>query len=226
MSKLVQIHDSRYPHLEDQFQTSYFQHIISFLKQEKQTGRVIYPAWANMFKAFELSPRDATKVVILGQDPYHGVGQAHGLCFSVPDGVTPPPSLLNIYKELEQEYPDHKANFSSGNLSPWANQWILLLNSFLSVEAGRPLSHAKIGREQFTDHIIATLSAQKEWLVFMLWWNFAISKSKLIDNHKHLILTAAHPSPLSAYKGRFGCNHFKLCNEYLQSKSKKPIQWL
>lgn len=226
MNKLVQIDDSRYPHLEDQFQTSYFQHIISFLKQEKQAGRVIYPAWTNIFKAFELSPRDNTKVVILGQDPYHGTGQAHGLCFSVPDDITPPPSLLNIYKELEQEYPDKKANFSSGNLTHRANQWILLLNSFLTVEAGRPLSHAKIGREQFTDHIITTLSSQKEWLVFMLWWNFAISKSKLIDNQKHLILTAAHPSPLSAYKGWFGCNHFKLCNEYLQNKGKKLIQRL
>lgn len=222
MTKLVHIDDSRYEHLKDQFTQTYFLRIIHFLRSAKESWKIIYPSWSNIFRAFDLTKREHVKVVILGQDPYHGYGQAHGLCFSVPDGVAPPPSLINIYKELLSEYPELPVKHT-GDLSSWAEQGVLLLNAFLTVEASKPLSHSQIGREIFTDHIIQLLSDSKSNLVFMLWGNFAISKSRLIDNQKHLVLTAAHPSPLSAHKWRFGCNHFRLCNNYLENYWQKVI---
>lgn len=241
-SKLVNIHDSRYPHLEDQFSLDYFQHIIHFLKQEKEEGKIIYPAGSHIFRAFDLTHRDDIKVVILGQDPYHSYGQAHGLCFSVPNGIAAPPSLQNIFKEIKSEYPASSASISNlegtendewnyfrkqaTDLTPRANQWVLLLNAFLTVEECKPLSHSKIWREIFTDQVIKTISEQKTGIVFMLRGGFAKSKMNLINNQKHLVLTANHPSPLSANRwGWFGCNHFKLCNEYIQKHWEQGIFW-
>ena len=166
------------------------------------------------------------KVVILGQDPYHGAGQAHGLSFSVPEGINPPPSLLNIFKEIKTEYPEEQIDTRNGNLTPRAKEGVLLLNAFLTVQAANPLSHSKCGWEMFTDQIISLLSTKKEGLVFMLWGGFAKSKSKFIDSSKHLLLTSSHPSPLAANQGGwFGNNHFKLCNEYLEKQGKKAINW-
>lgn len=224
MAKLVNIHDSRYHLLEWEFQKEYFQTIIHFLKEEKINWKIIYPKWSDIFRAFELTHREDVSVVILWQDPYHGPNQAHGLCFSVPEWTTPPPSLINIYKEIHNEYPEKIVNSSSWDLSNRATQWALLLNAFLTVESWKPLSHSTIGREIFTDHIITSLSEKKEWIVFMLWWSFAKSKAKLIDNQKHLILTANHPSPLSANRWWwFGNNHFLSANEYLEKQWKKAI---
>lgn len=224
MTKLVHIQDTRYYKLTDEFQKDYFQTIIHFLKEEKIIWKTIYPSWSNIFKAFELTHRDDVSVVILWQDPYHGPNQAHGLCFSVPEWITPPPSLINIYKEIIKEYPEKSIDMTNWDLSNRAKQWVLLLNAFLTVENGKPLSHSKIGRETFTDQIITLLSEKKEWMIFMLWWSFAKSKAKLIDNQKHCILTANHPSPLSANRWWwFGNNHFLLANEYLEKQGKKSI---
>lgn len=226
MTKLVQINDSRYPHLEDQFSKDYFQHIIHFLKSEKAAWKSIYPPGWQIFNAFEYCHWDEVKVVILGQDPYHGYGQAHGMCFGVPEWITPPPSLQNIFKEIRSEYPEINWQKKDGDLTDRANQGVLLLNSFLTVEAGKPLSHSKIGWEVFTDHIISLLSTQKVGIVFMLWWGFAKSKAALIDSSKHLILKASHPSPLSANQWWwFWSKHFGLCNEYLEKQQKKTIVW-
>lgn len=227
MTPAITIDPLRRHHLNDQFPKDYFQNIIQTIKSDKSKWITIYPKGQDIFRSFDLTPRDKVEVVILGQDPYHGHGQAHGLCFSVPEWVIPPPSLINIYKELEQEYPDHKANYNSGDLTKRAEQWVFLLNAFLTVQAGNPLSHSKIGRETFTNHVIKTLSDQKTNLVFMLWGNFAKSKAVFIDNQKHLVLISNHPSPLSANKGWwFGCNHFRLCNKYLESHQKKAINWI
>ncbi|HMY80413.1 MAG TPA: uracil-DNA glycosylase [Candidatus Absconditabacterales bacterium] len=227
MTKKVQIDDSRYTVLQDEFDKPYFSTgIIPFIHEAKNQGKTIYPSNLNIFKAFELTHREDVQVVILGQDPYHGPGQAHGLCFSVPPGMTPPPSLVNIFKEIQSEYPDQSIDLTNGDLTSRAKQGALLLNAFLTVEAGKPLSHSVIGREQFTDTIIHTLSQSKTGLVFMLWGTFAKSKQTLIDKQKHIILTASHPSPLSANRGGwFGNNHFRLCNEYLSKQGKKNIQW-
>jgi uracil-DNA glycosylase len=186
----------------------------------------------NIFKAFDLTPWDEVKVVILWQDPYHGPGQAMGLSFSVPEELPLPPSLKNIYKELHQEWFEHYQSWSplihngkiSWDLTRRAEQWVLLLNSILTVRAGEAASHSKIWRQHFTDEVIRQISTQKSWIVFMLRWNYAISKSPLIDEKKHLILKGVHPSPLSASRGRFGCNHFTLCNDYLTLQGEKPIQ--
>lgn len=234
MDKSVNIHDSRYRILRDEFPKEYFQHIIHFLKNEKRTWKVISPAWQDIFRAFELTHRENVNVVILGQDPYHGPGQAHGLCFSVPPTITPPPSLVNIFKEIAQEYPEYKVNTTNGDLTHRATQWVLLLNAFLTVQESAPLSHCTIGREFFTDQIIKTISDQKQWVVFMLRGSFAQSKQSLIDTtpyggqeQKHLVLTASHPSPLSANRWWwFGNSHFRLCNEYLKKQGKKEIQWI
>lgn len=239
MQHKILIEGSRYPQLEDQFSLPYFQHIIQTIKNEKNSWIKIYPKWSDIFRAFELTHWEDVKVIILGQDPYHNIGQAHGLCFSVPSWVTPPPSLINIFKEIEQEYPMISSSSmkergvgswgyskKSGDLSDRAAQWVLMLNAFLTVQASTPLSHSKIGWEVFTDHIISLLSKEKDGLVFMLWGWFAKSKAKLIDNQKHLILTANHPSPLSANKWWwFGNDHFRLCNDYLEKQGKKAIQW-
>jgi len=209
--------------LADQFDQEYFQQIKSQLLLEKQSGKIIYPAWKNIFAAFDMTPFDRVQVVILGQDPYHGVWQAHGLSFSVPDGVRQPPSLQNIFKEL---YSDIGCAIPvSGNLSKWAEQGVLLLNAMLTVRAGEPWSHQNLGWQQFTDSVIAAISAHKNHVVFLLWWAFAQSKKWLIDSSKHLILEAAHPSPFSAHRGFLGCKHFSKVNAYLISVQKKPIDW-
>ncbi len=208
--------------LKDEFEKEYFRGIAEFLHKEKREGKTIYPPGSLIFNAFELTPIDDVKVVILGQDPYHGVNQAHGLSFSVPEGVTPPPSLKNIYKEIESDLGIKLSK--NGNLEEWARQGVFLLNAVLTVRASQPASHSNIGWHLFTDSVIKRISDTKENVVFMLWGNFARSKRELIDREKHLILEAAHPSPL-ARGAFFGCRHFSKCNEYLLSKGKSPIDW-
>ena len=226
MTHNIQIEESRKKQLEDEFSKPYFQNIVDTIKKDISQGISIYPQGGDIFRAFELTPWDEVKVVILGQDPYHGAGQAHGLSFSVPEGIMPPPSLLNIFKEIKTEYPDDQIDLRNGNLTPRAQEGVLLLNAFLTVQASNPLSHSKIGWEIFTDQIISLLSFQKEGLIFMLRGGFAKSKSKFIDSSKHLLLTSSHPSPLAANQGGwFGNNHFKLCNEYLEKQGKKAINW-
>jgi uracil-DNA glycosylase len=209
--------------LESEFNKPYFLQIVHFLKTEKNIGKVIYPPGSQIFNAFEMSPFEKTKLVLLGQDPYHGPGQAHGLSFSVPDGIRPPPSLLNIFKELNTDI--GLAIPFTGNLSAWARQGVLLLNAYLTVEAKKPMSHSQIGWGEFTDNVIQKLSAFKQNLVFLLWGKFAQEKQGLIDETKHLVLKAAHPSPYSADKGFFGCRHFSKSNEYLMKNGTDPIDW-
>lgn len=204
-----------------------FKATADFVRSEYLSSKKIYPHPKNIFNALNLTVPDQVKVVILGQDPYHGEDQAMGLSFSVPASVKNPPSLQNIFKELESELghksaAEHKFN---GDLSCWAKQGVLLLNSVLTVEAGKPGSHAKKGWEDFTDHIISQLSESKSGLVFMLWGNYAKQKLSLIDANKHLILTSPHPSPFSAHSGFFGCGHFVQTNRYLKSINKKEIKW-
>jgi uracil-DNA glycosylase len=199
------------------------QALAAFLRQEKAKGKTIYPANAQLFAALNATPFDEVKVVILGQDPYHGPGQAHGLSFSVPDGVPPPPSLMNIFKELAREYGCSIP--ASGNLTAWANQGVLLLNAVLSVEDGLPGSHKDKGWEAFTDQIILQLASQRRGLVFMLWGAYAKEKGKIINSQQHCVLRAPHPSPLSAYRGFIGCGHFSAANRYLQAGGIKPIDW-
>ncbi|RYY21959.1 MAG: uracil-DNA glycosylase [Chitinophagaceae bacterium] len=209
--------------LRDEFKKEYFKSIASFLKTEKAAGKILYPPGSQIFSAFNTTNYKEVKVVILGQDPYHNPGQAHGLAFSVQKGVPPPPSLVNIYKEIHSDTGLPVPN--SGNLEHWARQGVLLLNASLTVEAHKPMSHSKIGWHHFTDDVIRILSEQKERLVFILWGAFARSKKELIDNSKHLILTAAHPSPLSAHNGFFGCRHFSKANNWLEENGIKPIDW-
>lgn len=209
--------------LSSYFETDKFQELTNFVQNEYQTKKV-YPEPKNIFRVFDLTPFDKVKVVILGQDPYHGQGQAQGLSFAVPTGFKLPPSLRNIYKEIENEF-GIKKDFTSGNLEPWAGQGVFLLNSILTVVASTPASHQKKGWEEFSDFVISKISDQKENVVFMLWGNFARSKKTLIDTQKHLILEAPHPSPFSAHAGFFGCNHFKLCNEYLAKNGLEEIKW-
>lgn len=209
--------------LAEELGAPYFKEIKRKILEEKKDGVVLYPPGENIFNAFNLTPFDTVKVVILGQDPYHGRGQAHGLCFSVPDGITPPPSLVNILKEIKNdlgiEVPKER-----GNLEGWARQGVLLLNALLTVRANEPASHHGIGWEQFTDAVIKKLSDEREHLVFILWGRFAQQKEILIDTQKHLVLTSAHPSPFSATKF-FGCKHFSKTNEYLRKHGKEPIKW-
>ena len=209
--------------LKEEFNQPYFKNITVHLKTEKAQGKTIYPPGGFIFNAFNTTPVDHIKVVILGQDPYHGPNQAHGLCFSVQHGVPPPPSLVNIFKELQSDIgitiPPH------GNLTRWAEQGVFLLNASLTVRAAEPMSHAKIGWAQFTDSVIRKISDRKDHIVFMLWGRFAQEKSSLIDQSKHLILRAAHPSPLSAHAGFLGCKHFSKANEWLMSKGIDPVNW-
>ncbi|MCU7550858.1 uracil-DNA glycosylase [Chitinophagaceae bacterium LB-8] len=209
--------------LKDEFKKPYFLQITDHLKTEKKQGKTIYPPGPLIFNAFEKTPFDEVKVVILGQDPYHGVNQAHGLSFSVQNGVQPPPSLINIFKELHEDVgvpiPTH------GNLEKWAKQGVLLLNASLTVRAQEPMSHSKIGWEKLTDTVIEKVSDLKEHVVFLLWGRFAQEKAELIDAKKHLILKAAHPSPLSAKNGFFGCHHFSKTNNYLMKHGIDPIDW-
>ncbi len=209
--------------LEDVFTTPYMQALKQFLVAEKAAGKIIYPRGSLIFNAMNSTPFDQVKVVILGQDPYHGPGQAHGLCFSVPEGVTPPPSLVNIFKEIEQDLgiklPKH------GCLQGWAAQGVLLLNSVLTVEQHKAASHKGKGWEQFTDTIISNLNQQRKHLVFLLWGSYAQQKGKFIDRERHLVLTSPHPSPLSAHRGFFGNRHFSKANAYLQKNGIEPISW-
>ena len=202
----------------------YFKDILLFLDSERDSGKTIFPAGNDIFNAFNLTSFDDLKVMILGQDPYHNYNQAHGLAFSVQKGVDIPPSLRNMYKELEQSV-DGFIVPAHGCLECWAKQGVFLLNTTLTVEAHQPNSHSKIGWEIFTDTVIETISDKKQNVVFILWGGHARKKAKLIDKSKHLILESAHPSPLSSYRGFFGCNHFNLCNKYLAEKNIKIIDW-
>ena len=206
-----------------EFDLPYMQSLRAFLQQEKAEGKQVYPPGAEIFNALNHTPLDSVKVVILGQDPYHGPGQAHGLSFSVPEGIKIPPSLLNIYKELVQDLgitmPSH------GNLLSWADQGVLLLNSVLTVVQSQANAHQGKGWEQFTDRIVSVLNEQCEHLVFMLWGSYAQKKGQVIDASKHLVLKAPHPSPLSAHRGFLGCKHFSQANDYLLSHGKQAINW-
>lgn len=210
--------------LSELFNKPYFSQISSHLKTEKALNSVIYPKGNLIFNAFEQTPFDNLKVVILGQDPYHNPGQAMGLSFSVPAGVKIPPSLANIYKELNKDI--GMPIPTTGDLTKWANQGVLLLNAVLTVRANEPASHGKIGWTSFTDDVIQIISGQKNNIVFLLWGNFAQQKQVLIDATKHKILKAAHPSPLSAHNGFFGCKHFSDTNKYLVAHHKDPIDWM
>lgn len=209
--------------LADYFSSERFQKLADFVRAE-YVKKPIYPKPQDIFRAFWLTPFSKVQVVILGQDPYHGTDQAHGLSFSVPETVKVPPSLQNIYKEIENDL-GIKKDFKTGNLASWAKQGVLLLNAILTVVADSPASHREKGWEDFTDTVIKTISDKRENVVFMLWGNFARSKKALIDTSKHLVLEAPHPSPFSAYSGFMGCKHFSKCNEYLQKHGKKEIKW-
>lgn len=219
----IQIEDSWKNVLIEEFDKPYFNELRRFLHSEKENGKIIYPAGIHIFNAFNSTPFDKVRVVILGQDPYHGAGQAHGLCFSVQNGIKPPPSLVNIFKELKASVPFEIPNH--GCLQDWTAQGVFLLNAILTVEANKPASHQKFGWQEFTNAVIQKISQQKEHVIFLLWGNFAQQKANLIDENKHIVLKAAHPSPFSAYNGFFGCNHFTKVNELLQQRGDKPINW-
>jgi uracil-DNA glycosylase len=218
----VKIESSWKQALQSEFDQPYFAELVRFLHREKQEGKVIFPPGGQIFRAFELTPLPEVKVVILGQDPYHGYGQAMGLCFSVPQGVPAPPSLKNIFKEIEDDLGIRMSG--SPDLEPWARQGVLLLNSILTVEAGRAASHRGIGWEEFTDAVIRYLSANCNGIVFLLWGNFAKAKAALIDSSRHHVLQAAHPSPLAG-GAFFGCRHFSQTNNLLIREGKTPINW-
>lgn len=217
------IEDSWRKILEDEFHQPYFSELKKFLLHEKNEGKTFYPPGSLIFNAFNLTPFNEVKVVILGQDPYHGKGQAHGLCFSVPEGVPPPPSLVNIFKEIKNDL--NVPIPVTGNLVKWAKQGVLLLNALLTVRANQPASHHHIGWENFTDKVIQKLSDEKSGIVFLLWGRFAQDKSSLIDPARHHILKAAHPSPFSANNGFFGCKHFSRTNELLVAQGNTPVDW-
>jgi uracil-DNA glycosylase len=224
LQQVLQIEESWKKVLAPQFELPYFMALIQFLEAEKIKGKAIYPLAKNIFNAYNATPFQKVKVVIIGQDPYHGAGQAHGLCFSVQYGVKIPPSLKNIYKEIQENVPQFEIP-NHGNLQAWAEQGVFLLNAILTVEANQPASHQKKGWEQFTDATITALSNNRNGLVFLLWGNFAQQKASLIDESKHLILRAAHPSPFSAHQGFFGCQHFSKVNEYLENQNLGKINW-
>lgn len=219
----VKLEPSWKAHIGDWLQRPDMRELSAFLRQRKAAGARIYPPGPQIFAAFDATPFDAVKVVILGQDPYHGPGQAHGLCFSVLPGVPVPPSLVNIYKEINADLgivpPDH------GCLLPWARQGVLLLNAVLTVEEGKAGAHQGKGWEGFTDHAIETLAREREGLVFLLWGSYAQAKGKVIDTRRHRVLRAPHPSPLSAHRGFLGCGHFSATNQYLAQKGQAPIDW-
>ena len=219
----IKLHPSWLEPLREEFAEPYMADLKRFLGTERERGKKIFPKGREWFRALDLTPLEKVRVVILGQDPYHGEGQAHGLCFSVQPGVRPPPSLLNIYKELESDLgitrPTH------GFLEHWASQGVLLLNSVLTVQMGQAASHRDRGWERFTDRIIREVNARSEPVVFMLWGSYAQKKADFVDARKHLVLKAAHPSPLSAHSGFFGCRHFSKANAFLQSRGLRPIDW-
>lgn len=218
----VQIEASWLEKLQTEFDKPYFEQLIQFVKDEYAKG-VCYPPGKLIFNAFNLCPFSQLKVVLIGQDPYHEPGQAHGLCFSVNDGVPFPPSLRNIFEEIRTDLGVPVPQ--SGNLTRWAQQGVLLLNATLTVRAHQAASHQQHGWEEFTDAVISTINAEKEHVVFILWGSYAQSKARLIGASKHCILRSAHPSPLSAYRGFFGNHHFSLCNQYLQQNGLSPINW-
>lgn len=218
----VQIEQSWKKALSSEFDKPYFGRLVEFLHNEKSSGQTVYPPGRSIFKAFELTPVDEVKVVILGQDPYHGPGQAMGLSFSVPDGMPAPPSLKNIFREIESDLGVKMSG--RPNLEGWAKQGVLLLNSVLTVRGGQPASHSKIGWQEFTDAVISYLSDNCDGIVFMLWGNFARSKRSLIDTSRHYVLEAAHPSPLAG-GAFFGCRHFSKANQILVNENKTPINW-
>ena len=220
----VKIEPSWKAELKEQFKKPYFLQIATFLKTEKALNKVIYPPGTLIFNAFNQTPFNKLKVVIIGQDPYHGAGQAHGLSFSVQNGIKPPPSLVNIYKEIQLDIGIAMPK-EYGNLTNWAQQGVLLLNAALTVRDGEPFSHAKFGWADFTDSVIQKISDNKKGVVFLLWGKFAQDKQVLIDETKHHVLKAAHPSPFSADKGFFGCKHFSKTNEFLVKEGHQPIDW-
>ena len=219
----IQLHESWKAPLLPEFQARYMVQLRGFLLAEKAVGKQIFPKGSEWFRALDLTPLDRVRVVILGQDPYHGPGQAHGLCFSVKPGVRPPPSLVNVYKELQSDLGISRPNH--GFLEPWAQQGVLLLNSVLTVEMAKAASHQKKGWEQFTDAVIRLVNAKEQPVVFMLWGAYAQKKAAFVDTDKHLVLKAAHPSPLSAHNGFLGCRHFSQCNAFLESNGMTPIDW-
>lgn len=206
-----------------EFESDYMQDLRDFLRNEKQAGKIIHPPGHQIFAALDATPFESVRVVILGQDPYHGPGQAHGLSFSVPEGVPVPPSLANIYQELGRDLglprPRH------GHLARWAQQGVLLLNAVLTVEEGRPGAHQGKGWERFTDAIVALLDREREGLVFLLWGSYAQAKGRIVDTRRHLVLKAPHPSPLSAHRGFIGCGHFSRTNDWLAGRGEPPIDW-
>lgn len=219
----VKIEASWKEKLKTEFNQPYFANLVNHIKTEKQSKKTIYPAGTHIFNAFDSTPFDKVKLLLLGQDPYHGPGQAHGLCFSVQKGIAHPPSLVNIFKELKADIGITPP--TDGNLLSWAMQGVFLLNASLTVRAGEPMSHSKIGWSVFTNRVIEILSRDKQHIVFMLWGKFAQEKIALINTNKHHVLTAAHPSPLSAHNGFFGCRHFSKANEYLMAHGIAPIDW-
>jgi uracil-DNA glycosylase len=206
-----------------EFDKPYMQALDTFLRAEAAAGHTVYPKEAEIFKAFTATPFDAVRVVILGQDPYHGPDQAHGLAFSVPDGIKPPPSLVNIYKEIDSSF--GVTSPRRGDLSAWARQGVLLLNTTLTVQAARAASHQGRGWETFTDTVIRALNDRRDHIVFMLWGSHAQKKGAFLDRTRHLVLEAPHPSPLSAYRGFLGCGHFKTANDYLTAQGRRSIDW-
>ncbi|WP_207951975.1 uracil-DNA glycosylase [Pseudomaricurvus alcaniphilus] len=223
MNDRVALHPSWLAELESEFEQPYMRDLKQFLQAQKQSGKTVYPPGSQIFAALDSTPLDRVKVVILGQDPYHGPGQAHGLCFSVPSGIRIPPSLRNVYKEIQRDLgfaiPDH------GCLQHWAEQGVLLLNATLTVEAGRAGSHQGRGWEEFTDRVVALLNTRREGLVFMLWGSYAQKKGRIIDRSRHCVLESPHPSPLSAHRGFLGNGHFSQANAYLQERGETPIDW-
>ncbi|WP_085032351.1 uracil-DNA glycosylase [Ensifer aridi] len=223
MDATIRLEESWKAVLAPEFRHSYMADLKRFLVEERQQGRQIFPRGSEYFRALDLTPLDKVRVVILGQDPYHGDGQAHGLCFSVRPGVRIPPSLINIYKELQEDLGIPTARH--GFLESWARQGVLLLNAVLTVERGRAASHQGRGWERFTDAVIRAVNEQEQPLVFMLWGSYAQRKAAFVDRSRHLVLTAPHPSPLSAHSGFFGCRHFSKANAFLVSKGLDPIDW-
>jgi uracil-DNA glycosylase len=222
-SRKIRLEPSWKARLADEFNQPYMTTLRQFLLERKRAGVVIYPPGDLIFNALDSTPFERVRVVILGQDPYHGPGQAHGLCFSVRNGVDLPPSLRNIYREIAEDLGCRPS--ASGNLQRWAQQGVLLLNAVLTVERGRAGAHQGKGWERFTDRVVAELNDHREGLVFMLWGSYAIKKGAVIDRSRHLVLTAPHPSPLSAHRGFFGCRHFSQANAWLEKRGEQPIRW-
>jgi uracil-DNA glycosylase len=219
----IKLHPSWLDPLRSEFEQPYMRELKQFLLSERQRGRTIFPRAPNWFRALDLTPLDKVRVVILGQDPYHGPGQAHGLCFSVPPGVRPPPSLVNIFKELRSDLGIEPS--PHGFLEHWANQGVLLLNSVLTVETGQAASHRERGWERFTDAVVRLVNEKTDPVVFLLWGSYAQKKAAFVDTSRHLILKAPHPSPLSAHSGFLGCRHFSKANAFLEERGFAPIDW-